>query len=98
MDSALASLAKVKELHRAYQECFLQEKAKLEKNKHGQQFDFSVMSIFGKSIIFVERIEKIEKMLTLILQWTKLENCRIDGVDIFRVSFRMQLKSIKSKA
>jgi dynein heavy chain len=96
--TVLASLCKVKELHRAYQECFLQEKAKLEKNKEGPQFDFSVMSIFGKSIIFVERIEKIETMLTLIQQWTKLENCRIDGIDPFRVSFRMQFKSIKSKA
>ena len=42
IDVTLASLDTVKKLHRAYQECFVQEKAKLERVPGGPQFDFSV--------------------------------------------------------
>ena len=42
VDTARESLAAVQALHTAYQECFLAEKRKLERNPDGPQFDFSV--------------------------------------------------------
>lgn len=42
IETTLASLDTVKQLHRAYQECFVQEKTKLERVPGGPQFDFSV--------------------------------------------------------
>ena len=98
IDTAIQSLSIVRELHQAYQECFLAEKAKLEKVPQGPQFDFSVMSIFGKSILFVERISKIEEMLGIISKWTKLKHCKVDGIDTLSIAFRMQLKAVKAKS
>lgn len=97
-DTLLTSLAQVQKLHHAYHDCFNREKARLAKNPEGRQFDFSVMSIFGKSILFAERIAKIENMLRIVKDWQKLEHCKIDGVANFNSNFRMQLKQIKSKA
>lgn len=91
------SLVLVQKLHAAYQTAFNKEKIFLAKDPTGPQFDFSVMSIFGKSILFTERIEMIEKMRTVLHDWGKLANCKVSGIDPINVALRAQVKSIKAK-
>ena len=49
----------VRRLNQQYQACFHKEKAKLQENPDGKQFDFSERSIFGKFDSFCRRTEKV---------------------------------------
>ena len=93
-----AALHKVQRLHAAYQRCFESERDRLAKDPTGPQFDFSVMSIFGKSILFITRTKVIERMLGVTVAWSKLVNCKIDGIEPFNAAFRTQFKTAKSKS
>ena len=53
-------LSQVRNLNKQYQACFHKEKAKLQENPDGNQFDFSEMSIFGKFDSFCRRTEKVD--------------------------------------
>ena len=72
----LGTLGRVKAVHKAYQDAFAHEKARLAANPDRNQFDFPAMGVFGKSDTFVDRINKVEKMFAAITTLVP----RIDGL------------------
>ncbi|GFR77163.1 dynein heavy chain 8, axonemal, partial [Elysia marginata] len=72
-------------------------KKKIAAKKTERPFDFSEMYIFGKIFTFRTRIEKIIMMLTIDKEFSPLEQCSVEGMDVHAARFASLLNNLRKK-
>ncbi|XP_077866685.1 dynein axonemal heavy chain 5-like [Saccoglossus kowalevskii] len=84
-------------LNQEYQRCFQKTKQKLENMPNERQFDFSEMYIFGKFDTFQRRLLKIIDIFDSIVVYSKLSDCRIEGMELMASRFNAIITTIRKK-
>jgi dynein heavy chain len=82
-------------LNREYQACFQRTKEKLASMPDERPFDFSEMYIFGKFDTFVRRCEKIIDVFSVMNMYGKLQESKIEGMDVLSAKYSSALSILK---
>jgi len=84
-------------LNDAYQELYRITKEKLQGQPKVKQFDFNESRIFGKFDLYCKRVQKLMDMFTTIVQFTALEQNKVEGMETLMFQFFSLVDDFKKK-
>ena len=84
-------------LNKEYQACFQRTKEKLAQMPDERPFDFSEMYIFGKFDTFTRRCEKIMDLFATAGLYVKLQESKIEGIEVLAARFSNTFSLLKKK-
>ncbi|CAH1269411.1 DNAH5 [Branchiostoma lanceolatum] len=96
-ETLLSKLRACIRLNQEYQRCFHKTRQKLHKMPNEKQFDFSEMYIFGKFDTFVRRLDKILDMFETMNTYSRLADCKIEGMESFASRLTVLVAGMKKK-
>ncbi|RUS82390.1 hypothetical protein EGW08_009842 [Elysia chlorotica] len=96
-DMLMTRLQNCIKLFQTYINLYQITKKKIAAKKNERPFDFSEMYIFGKIFTFRTRLEKIIMMLTIDKEFSPLEQCSVEGMDLHTARFATLMNNLRKK-